>query len=54
MLTKNKSGAKDGMLSDISYFKLLATKLSVKSRVRPIPKDMVIIGASDFFATMFL
>jgi len=54
MLTKNKSGAKDGMLSDISFFKLFATKLRVRRSVKPIPNEIVIIGASDFFATIFL
>ena len=54
MLTKNKSGAIDGMLSDISFFKLLATKLKVRRSVKPIPKDIVMIGASDFYATIFL
>ena len=54
MLTKNKSGAKDGILSEISFFKLFATKLRVSRRVNPIPKEIVMIGASDFFATIFL
>ena len=42
------------MLSEISFFKLLATKLKVNNRVNPIPKEIVIIGASDFLATIFL
>ena len=54
ILTKNRSGAIDGILSDISFFKLFETKLRVRSNVRPIPKDIVIMGASDFFATIFL
>ena len=54
ILTKNKSGAIDGMLSEISFFRLFATKLSVSSKVRPIPSEIVIIGASDFLATIFL
>ena len=54
ILTKNRSGAIDGILSDISFFKLFETKLRVRSNVRPIPKDIVIMGASDFLATIFL
>ena len=42
------------MLSDISFFKLFATKLRVSNRVKPIPKEIVIIGARDFLATIFL
>ena len=36
------------------FFKLFATKLIVKSKVNPIPREIVIIGASDFLATIFL
>ena len=37
-----------------SFFKLFATKLRVSNKVKPIPNEIVIIGASDFLATMFL
>ena len=41
-----------GMLSEISLFKLLETKLSINNNVKPIPNEIVIIGARDFFAAM--
>ena len=49
-----ESGAIDGMLSEISCFRLFATKLSVSSNVKPIPSEIVIIGARDFLDTIFL
>jgi hypothetical protein len=51
-LTKKMSGAMPGMLSAISLFKLLATKLNINNKVKPIPNEIVMIGARDFFAAM--